>query len=258
MRDEHSPTNVRVDEPLAPAGRVLAGPRLGLPEPCLQEPEVAGADHERARRHDSDHAGGECEPRDRHAAAPPGDHDQRGDSEVEAEQARQRGAEDAAGPPGGDRERRPRATLVVEDEHEPVEQREGRESGKVVLAEERRLPAARGDEADRADRIGDEREGEQQVDERLELAAVAEEQRGAEAERGQFRHLHPCDECRRAVGGGARHEDQAERSGGADRQPKLARETTRGDAREAGERQRGEQHVGRHDRRRRAADTDVE
>ena len=183
MRHEHATTDVGVDQPLAPACRVLAGLGLGLAEPRLQESEISRPDHEGAHRDNADDRDGQDESLNGHSAVPPRDGDECERSDVEAEQARQRGAEDAAGPPGGDREGRPRATLVVEDEHEPVEQREGRESGKVVLAEERRLPAARGDEAHRADCVGDESEGEQQVDERFELATAAKKERSTEAER---------------------------------------------------------------------------
>jgi hypothetical protein len=65
-----------------------------------------------------------------------------------------------------------------------------------MLAEKGGLPPAVRDEPDDADSVGDEREQDQNVDDRLDLLTGADQDRGPEPECSELRHLRSGDEGR--------------------------------------------------------------
>ena len=139
--EEDAASDVGEDQALAPARGVLPGMLRRRPEPRLEKAEIASSERDRA-------GGGDARDRQRYdrrrpaeiaAATRQDEHDERG--EVDADQAREGGAEnrpDHADHEPSDREWAWIAAACV-DALQPDRGREGREGGEIVLAHERPL-----------------------------------------------------------------------------------------------------------------------
>ena len=131
-------------------------------------------------------------------------------AEIQPEQARQRGTEHAADAAGDDRH----ALLAArppprEQPARPYEQRQRRERGEVVLAEERRLAPSVRHEPHDADHVGRDREEQQQVDDRLELRSRPDRSTAAPSPSAvELDHLRRRDERRRPVRGAVAEDEQ--------------------------------------------------